>query len=73
MVLEGRLLIINIPPHLAWHPQQICERDWFWHREHRIMVRLDTRPPGYDKPNTLCRPLNAWQEWVTNHKKCMDL
>jgi len=31
--LEGRQLIINTPPHLAWHPKGIVEKAQFWLEE----------------------------------------
>jgi len=27
--LEGRQPIMNTPPHLAWYPKGICEKEWF--------------------------------------------
>jgi len=37
--LDGRLPIIDIPPHLAWHPKGILENERFWLQEHRKRMR----------------------------------
>jgi len=44
--LEGRQPIINIPPHLARHPNGILETERFWLEERRMWVRrYDTTQP----------------------------
>ena len=62
--IEGRLPIINTPPHLAWHPKGILEKEWFWLEERRKRVRGYEGKPGHDEPHKLHRSMKAWQECV---------
>jgi len=46
--LEGRQLIINTPPLLAWHPKGICEQERFWLEERWKRVIGYEAIPGHD-------------------------
>jgi hypothetical protein len=51
--LEGRQPIVNTPPHLAWHPKGIREKERFWIVERRKRVRGCEGIPGHDEPHKL--------------------
>jgi hypothetical protein len=41
--MQGRQPIINTPPHLAWHPKGIREKERFWLEKRRKRVRGSTQ------------------------------
>jgi len=54
--LEGRQPMMDIPPHLAWHPNGILVTERFWLEERRMRVRryVTTLPRG---------SMISWKEW----------
>jgi len=71
--IESRQLIINTPPHLTCHPKGILEKEWFWLKERRKMVRGSDGLPVHDEPHKLHGSMHTWQECVRNHTNCVDL
>jgi len=51
--LEGRQPISNTPPHLAWYPQGIHEKERFWLGEGRKEVKEYEGIRGHDEPHKL--------------------
>jgi len=51
--LEGRQPIIITPPHVAWYPKGIHEKEWFELAEHRKRVRGYEGIPGHDELHKL--------------------
>ena len=71
--LDSGLPIIKIPPHLTCHPKGILQKQLLWLEKHQKRVRGYEGLSGHDEPHTLCGSMNAWQECVRNHTKCVDL
>jgi len=71
--LEGKLPIINIPPHGASHSQGILGKERCWLLEHTKRVIGYDAIPGHDEPHTLCGSMNALQEGMRTHTNWVDL
>ena len=60
--LEGRQPIIKTPPHVAWHPKGIREKERFWLEVRRERVTGCEWLPSHDEPHKLHGSMKDRQE-----------